>query len=64
MGFIKALFGNLFMAISNETISGITSGLDSFGTTLLEYIVQLLPALAGLGGILMVIHIIRKKIRA
>lgn len=40
----------------------ISTGLTTFGNTLLEYFVQILPALAGIAAILFVISIVKRKV--
>lgn len=50
--------------MSTELIADITSNLTSFGTTLLSYFVELLPALAGIAAIFFVINIVRRKVRS
>lgn len=47
-----------------NTVSGITTGLTTYGNTILDYFVELLPALAVLAAIFFVIRIVRKKVRA
>lgn len=48
--------------LSTELVTSITTALTGFGTTLLEYFVQLLPALAGIVAIYFVINLIRSKV--
>ena len=58
--------------MDNTVITGMTaeqaqeigSGLVSFGSTLLDNLIDLLPALAGIAAIGFVIHIVKKKVRA
>ena len=50
--------------LSAETITAISTAMTSFGSTLLEYFVQLLAPLAGIAAIGFVISIIRRKVRA
>lgn len=50
--------------MDGNTVTEITTNLSTFGTTLLEYFVDLLPALAGLAAILFVISIVKNKIGA
>ena len=45
-----------------NTVTNINTGLTTFGNTLLEYFVQLLPALATLAAIMFVIYIIKRKV--
>lgn len=45
-------------------VTNITSALTNFGSTLLDYFIQLLPAVATIAAILFVINIIRRKVRA
>lgn len=54
----------MFGAIDTNTVTEITTGLESFGTSLLDNFVDLLPALAGIAAILFVINIIRRKVRS
>ena len=49
-------------SIDSDTISQITTSLTNFGTTLLGYFVDLLPALAGISAIFFVIGLIRSKV--
>lgn len=49
-------------AIDADIISQITSALTGFGTSLLTYFVDLLPALAGISAIFFVIGLIRSKV--
>lgn len=48
--------------IPADTITQITTALTNFGTTLLGYFVDLLPALAGISAIFFVIGLIRSKV--
>lgn len=48
--------------LSTELIGDITTALTGFGTTLLTYFVELLPAIAGIVAIYFVINIIRSKV--
>lgn len=43
-------------------VTSIETALTGFGTTLLNYFVQLLPALAGIVAIYFVINLIRSKV--
>lgn len=47
-----------------NTVTAIQTGLTNYGTTILDYFVGLLPALAGLAAIFFVVKIVRKKVRA
>ena len=47
-----------------ELIGDMTTALTNFGTTLLTYFVQILPALAGIAAILFVINIVRNKVNS
>lgn len=46
-----------------NTVTNITTGLTTYGNTVLDYFVQLLPALAVIAAIFFVVRIIRKKVR-
>lgn len=48
--------------IPADTINAIQGALTDFGTTLLKYFVDLLPALAGISAIFFVISLIRSKV--
>ena len=50
--------------MSETQVTAITTALTNFGSTLLDYFVQLLPAVATIAAILFVINIIRRKVRA
>lgn len=45
-----------------NVVANINTGLTTFGETLLNYFVQLLPALATLAAILFVISIVKRKV--
>lgn len=47
-----------------NTVTGITTGLTTYGHTVLDYFVQLLPALAVIAAIFFVISIVQKKVGA
>lgn len=51
-------------AMSETQVTAITTALTNFGNTLLDYFVQLLPAVATIAAIMFVIYIIKKKVRA
>ena len=51
-------------AMSSEQVTAITTALTNFGNTLLDYFVQLLPAVATIAAIMFVIYLIRRKVRA
>lgn len=50
--------------LSTELVGDMTTALTNFGTTLLSYFVELLPALAGIAAILFVINIVRNKVNS
>lgn len=50
--------------MTENTVANITTGLTTYGTTVLDYFVQLLPALAVIAAIFFVIRIVKKKVRA
>ena len=50
--------------LSTELVGDLTTGLANFGTTLLQYFVEILPALAGIAAILFVINIVRNKVNS
>lgn len=50
--------------MSETQVTAITSALTDFGNTLLDYFVQLLPAIATIAAIMFVIYIIKNKVRA
>lgn len=50
--------------MSTEQVTSLTSSLQSFGTTLLDNFIDLVPALAVLAAIGFVIALVRKKIKA
>lgn len=50
--------------MAENTVTAINTGLSTYGTTLLDYFVQLLPALATIAAILFVISIVKSKIGA
>lgn len=52
------------VGMTSTQVTAITSALEGFGSTLLDYFVQLLPAIATIAAILFVINIIRRKVRA
>ncbi len=51
-------------AMSSTQVTAITTALTNFGNTLLDYFVQLLPAVATIAAIMFVIYLIRRKVRA
>lgn len=51
-------------AMSETQVTAITTALTNFGNTLLDYFVQLLPAVATIAAIMFVIYLIRRKVRA
>lgn len=48
--------------MDSNTVTAINTGLTTFGETLLQYFVALLPALATLAAIMFVIYIIKRKV--
>ena len=52
------------VGMTSSQVTAITTALTNFGSTLLDYFVQLLPAVATIAAILFVINIIRRKVRA
>ena len=50
--------------LSTQLVSDMTTGLTNFGTELLTYFVQILPALAGIAAILFIINIVRNKVNS
>ena len=50
--------------MGTELVGNMTTALTNFGTSLLTYFVELLPALAGIAAIFFVINIVRKKVRS
>lgn len=57
MGFVMA-------SLPEGVATAITTALTSYGTTLLDYFVELLVPIAGLSAILFVISIIKNKVGA
>lgn len=51
-------------SLDSDIVTQITSTLTNFGTTLLGYFVDLLPAIAGLCAIGFVISLIRRKVKS
>lgn len=49
-------------SLDADIVSQITTALTGFGTSLLGYFVDLLPALAGISAIFFVIGLIRSKV--
>lgn len=47
-----------------NVVTEINTGLTTYGETVLNYFVKLLPALAVLAAIMFVIYIIKRKVRA
>lgn len=56
--------GEVITGMGSELVTEITTGLTGYGETILEYTVDLLPALATLAAIFFVIRIIKKKVKA
>ena len=52
------------VGMTSAQVTAITTALTNFGSTLLDYFVQLLPAVATIAAILFVINIIRRKVKA
>lgn len=55
---------NMLAALPEGVPAAITSALTNYGTTLLDYFVELLVPIAGLSAILFVISIIKNKVGA